>query len=86
VNTKRLRKAIEKDNIKAMALTALAAATDLPEDVAEEIARKVGAAYLATDADDPEPDAEKLRNYLHHVLMAEENQQYYAEHGSPDGL
>jgi len=86
VNTKRLRKAIEKDNIKAMALTALAAATDLPEDVAEEIARKVGAAYLATDADDPEPDAEKLRGYLRHVLMAEENQQYYAEHGSPDGL
>ena len=71
MNMQRLMKAIDKDNIKSMALTALAAATDLPDDVKEEIYLRVGQAYLATDADEPEPDAADLRAYLKHVRFAE---------------
>lgn len=85
MNTNRLRKAAAKPNIKSMALAALAAATDLDEEQKTEIVRRVGAAYLATDEDYPEPDADKLRSYLLALIQGEEAQLYYQQHGSQEG-
>lgn len=85
MNIERLRKALTKTNIRSMALTALAAATDLDDEQKTEVVRRVGAAYLATDEENPEPDAENLRNYLNVLIAGQRAQDYYDQHGHPEG-
>jgi hypothetical protein len=86
MNINRIEKATMKSNVREMAKLALQAASDLDDEQKAEVVRRVGAAYLYMENDDTEPDASKLRDYLTFIIAGQRAQDYYEQHGNPEGL
>jgi hypothetical protein len=86
MNTQRIEKATTKTNLRAMANLALQAASDLDDEQKAEVTRRVGVAYLRMEDGDTEPDASNLRDYLSILIAGQRVQDYYDQHGHPEGL